>query len=131
MPAFLTHWRILIETARRSQDAGSDLGSLIIDADALRRRAHGWSTPPQTTPAGAVWDTGPLPEMTFHFPGSDISAMAFLGALAPDVFAYHRRSLPAVLNDAHLRAPRNSLAPSRHLPQWSVRFHRAHSGDFI
>ncbi len=35
MPAFLTHWHVLIETARRSQDAGSDLGSLIIDA-----RAH-------------------------------------------------------------------------------------------
>ncbi|HEU5378153.1 MAG TPA: hypothetical protein VFV38_22255, partial [Ktedonobacteraceae bacterium] len=90
MPAFLTHWRILIETASQSQDAGSDLGSLIIDAAMLRRRAHGWSTPPQTTAAGAVWDTGPLPEIDFRFPGSDISAMAFLGALAPDIMYYQR-----------------------------------------
>jgi len=38
MPAFLTHWRILIETAQRSQDVGNNLGSLIIDASALRHR---------------------------------------------------------------------------------------------
>src|SRR3979409_2277218 len=85
MPAFLTHWRVLIETAKRSQDAGNDLGSLIIDASALRRRCRVWSPPPQTPPAGAVWDTGPLPAIDFSFPGSDISAMAYLGALAPDV----------------------------------------------
>ena len=82
MPAFLTHWHVLIETARRSQDAGSDLGSLIIDGRALRRRLQGLAMPPQTTPAGAVWETGPLPEIGFLFPGSDISAMAYLGALA-------------------------------------------------
>ena len=80
MPAFLTHWRVLIETARRSQDAGNDLGSLIIDASTLHRRAQSGSTPPQTPPAGAVWDTGPLPRIDLNYPGSDISAMAYLGA---------------------------------------------------
>src|SRR5712692_3937044 len=85
MPAFLTHWRVLIETARHSEDVGNELGSLIIDAAALRRRAQGWPVPPQTTPGGAVWDTGPLPEIDFRFPGSDISAMAYVGALAPDM----------------------------------------------
>src|SRR5207302_1297264 len=80
MPAFLTHWHVLIETAKRSRDAGNDLGSLIIDASALRRRAQEWITPPETPPAGAVWDTGPLPGINFIFPGSDISAMAYLGA---------------------------------------------------
>src|SRR5205823_12326841 len=90
MPAFLTHWRVLIETAKRSQDAGNDLGSLIIDTSALRRHAHGSSMPPQTHPTGAVWDTGPLPRISFTFPGSDISAMAYLGALAPDIPSFQR-----------------------------------------
>lgn len=128
MPGFLTHWRILIETARNSQDAGNDLGSLIVDAAALRRRAHGWSTPPQTTPAGAVWDTGPLPTVAFRFPGSDISALAFLGALAPDVMYYHRRYARARLIDAYLQP----LHPAtQYPPRWSDLFHRSHSGDVL
>lgn len=131
MPAFLTHWRILIETARRSQDAGNDLGSLIIDTAALRRRAHGWSTPPQTTPAGAVWDTGPLPEIDFRFPGSDISAMAFLGALAPDVMYYHRRYFHKTLTDAYWRKLQTGLPEMRRPPQWSELFHHSHSGDIL
>lgn len=131
MPAFLTHWRILIETARHSQDAGNDLGSLIIDATALRRRAHGWSTPPRTTPAGAVWDTGPLPEIDFRFPGSDISAMAFLGALAPDVMYYHRRYFREKLTDAYLRESRAGAPETRRPPQWSELFHHSHSGDIL
>ena len=90
MPAFLTHWRVLIETARRSQDAGSDLGSLIIDTASLFRRIQGVTPAPQTTPAGAVWYAGPLPRIDFRFPGSDISAMAYLGALAPDITTYQR-----------------------------------------
>src|SRR6266576_2792992 len=85
MPSFLTHWHILIETTRRTQDAGNELGSLIIDAATLLRRAHGWATPPQTTPAGAVWDTGPLPEIDFRFPGSDISSMGYLSHIATDI----------------------------------------------
>ncbi len=125
MPAFLTHWRILINTARQSQDAGSDLGSLIVDAVALRRRAHGWSTPPQTAAAGAVWDTGPLPEIDLHFPGSDISALAFLGALAPDLLYYQPR---------YWRR-RQSAALSRPLasatPHWSELFHSSHTGDLL
>jgi hypothetical protein len=124
MPAFLTHWRVLIETARHSQDAGSDLGSLIIDATALRRRAHGWSTPPQTSAAGAVWDTGPLPEIDFRFPGSDISAMAFLGALAPDIFYYHHRSLPGMAG-VHAKSGGKRSRP------WSDLFHTAHTGDLL
>src|SRR5579885_1721891 len=128
MPAFLTHWRILIETARHSQDAGSNLGSLISDATALRRRAHGWSTPPQTTAAGAVWDTGPLPEIDFRFPGSDISAMAFLGALAPDIFYYHRRYFPKRL----LVGPLAKTDPAAKRPlQWSDLFHTSHSGEIL
>lgn len=131
MPAFLTHWRILIETARHSQDAGSDLGSLITDATALRRRSHGWSTPPQTTPAGAIWDTGPLPEIDFHFPGSDISAMAFLGALAPDIMYYHPRYFRERRTDRHQSNP-SSRAPEMKRPlQWSALFHRSHSGDIV
>src|SRR5207253_519809 len=106
MPAFLTHWHVLIETAKRSQDAGNDLGSLIIDASALRRRAHGWITPPATPPAGAVWDTGPLPNINFIFPGSDISAMGYLSHIATDIAlnpcinalagAYHYNDLPGM-----------------------------------
>src|SRR6266699_593388 len=90
MPAFLTHWRVLIETAKRSQDAGNDLGSLIIDASALRRRAQARPMPPQTNPTGAIWNTGPLPRVNFTFPGSDIPAMAYLGALAPDISSFQR-----------------------------------------
>lgn len=90
MPTFLTHWRVLIETARRSQDVGSDLGSLIIDSASLFRRIRGVTPAPQTTPAGAVWYAGPLPRVDFRFPGSDISAMAYLGALAPDISSYQR-----------------------------------------
>jgi hypothetical protein len=128
MPAFLTHWRVLVETARHSQDAGSDLGSLIIDATALRRRAHGWSTPPQTSAAGAVWDTGPLPEIDFLFPGSDISAMAFLGALAPDIFYYHRRYFPARL----LAGPKTQQSTGARRPlQWSDLLHTSRSGELI
>lgn len=128
MPAFLTHWRVLVETAHHSQDAGSDLGSLIIDATALRRRAHGWSTPPQTSAAGAVWDTGPLPDVDFLFPGSDISAMAFLGALAPDIFYYHRRCFPSRL----LAGSKAPLDPGARRPlQWSDLLHTSHSGDLL
>lgn len=130
MPAFLTHWRILIETARHSQDAGNDLGSLIIDAAALHRRAHGWSTPPQTAIAGAVWDTGPLPEIDFRFPGSDISSLAFLGALAPDMLYYRRDQLRKKLRDAHLHRP---VAPSSRKghPHWSELFHHTRSGEIL
>src|SRR6266567_1670629 len=99
MPGFLTHWRVLIETAQRSQDAGSDLGSLIFDVSALRRRLGGMASPPQTTPAGAVWNTGPLPAIGYGFPGSDISSMAFLGALGPDIFAYRRGHFSAQVRD--------------------------------
>src|SRR5207244_7944303 len=83
MPAFLTHWLVLIETAKRSQDAGNDLGSLIIDASALRRQAQARLMPPQTNPTGAIWNTGPLPRVNFTFPGTDNPAMAYRGALAP------------------------------------------------
>src|SRR5437899_6899632 len=105
MPTFLTHWRVLIETAKHSQDAGNDLGSLIIDASALRRRAQGWSTPPQTPPAGAVWDTGPLPRISFTFPGSDISAMAYLGALAPGIPSFQRGHFKRKIADGKKRNP--------------------------
>lgn len=128
MPAFLTHWRVLVETARHSQDAGSDLGSLIIDATALRRRDHGWSSRPQTSAAGAVWDTGPLPAIDFRFPGSDISAMAFLGALAPDMLYYHRRYFPRRLL-AGLHAPKNPEAKRPLL--WSDLLHTSHTGDLL
>src|SRR6266700_1272684 len=103
MPAFRTHGHVLIETARRSQDAGNDLGSLIIDAAALRRRSHGLDTPPQTTPAGAVWDTGPLTEIDYSFPGSDISAMAYLGALAPDMTYYAPSNFREKMTDRRLQ----------------------------
>ncbi|MFL5625270.1 MAG: zinc dependent phospholipase C family protein [Ktedonobacteraceae bacterium] len=99
MPGFLTHWRVLIETAKRSQDAGNDLGSLVIDASALHRRALGPATPPQTPPVGAVWNTGPLPLIDFTFPGSDISAMAYLGAMAPDVSYYQGSNFNKMLAD--------------------------------
>lgn len=131
MPAFLAHWRILIETARNSQDAGTDLGSLIIDADTLRRRAHGWSAPPLTTPAGAVWETGPLPQVNFRLPGSDISAMAFLGAMAPDVMYYHRRYRRLKLADAHLRAAHTNTRSGNLPVLWSELFHHARSGELL
>src|ERR671931_427381 len=103
MPAFLTHWHILIATARRTQDAGSDLGSLIIDMSALRQRSSSSGfrmMPPLTTPAGAVWNTGPLPTIDYRFPGSDISAMAYLGALVPDITSFQKGHFKQKISDA-------------------------------
>ena len=131
MPAFLTHWRILIETARHSADAGSDLGSLIIDAAALRRRASGWATPPETTPAGAVWDTGPLPKINYSFPGSDISALAFLGALSPDIVYYHSDHFRSKLTDAHLRKQQLLTRPGNEHLCWADLLHSNRSGDVL
>jgi hypothetical protein len=131
MPAFLTHWHILIETARQSQNAGSDLGSLIMDSAALRRRNHGWSTPPQTTPTSAIWDTGPLPEIDFRFPGSDISAMAFLGTLAPDTLFYHKRYLTTTLTDTSLQKQAGSKPAPQKPHQWSELFHTSRSGEIL
>jgi hypothetical protein len=131
MPAFLTHWRVLIETTKRSQDAGNNLGSLIIDASALRRRALGWSTPPQTPPAGAVWDTGPLPAIDFRFPGSDISAMAYLGALAPDITYYQRGNFRKKISDYRQRnRPYLQPATGGERP-WADLFHINRSGDIL
>lgn len=123
MPAFLTHWWVLIETARRSQDAGSDLGSLILDPAAIQRRLKGLSTPPPSTPAGAIWDTGPLPEINLRFPGSDISAMAFLGALAPDVTSYQRLAF------AHKVS--GSAAKTKGGINWAKLLHANRSGDVL
>jgi hypothetical protein len=126
MPAFLTHWRILIETARRSQDAGSDLGSLIIDTSALRRRISGQPVPPETPPAGAVWNTGPLPRIDYHFPGSDISAMAYLGALVPDITSFQKGHFKRKISDA-------PATPSRpNTPhEWETLFHTTRAGDLL
>lgn len=131
MPAFLTHWRVLIETARRSQDAGNDLGSLIIDASALRRRAQGWSTPPQTPPAGAVWDTGPLPLIDFRYPGSDISAMAYLGALMPDATYFQHGNFSKKISDyqQHNRLTAKSAKTDTLL--WADLLHMNRSGDVL
>jgi hypothetical protein len=130
MPAFLIHWHVLIETARSSQDAGSDLGSLIIDTAALRRRSYGLDTPPQTTPAGAVWDTGPLPEIDYRFPGSDISAMAYLGALAPDMTYYTAGNFKDKLTDRRLQ--RSSVQPpANNNAPWADLLHNNRSGDVL
>src|SRR5215813_6685879 len=129
MPAFLTHWCVLIETARRSQDAGSDLGSLIIDTAAIRRRSHGLDTPPQTTATGAVWDTGPLPEINYSFPGSDISAMAYLGALAPDMTYYTTGNFKDKLTDRRLQ--RSPAQPPANNTPWAELLHNNRSGDVL
>jgi hypothetical protein len=135
MPAFLTHWRILIETARRSQDAGSDLGSLIIDRTALNRRIKGLPTPPETTPAGAVWNSGPLPEIDYHFPGSDISAMAYLGALAPDITNFQKGYFKRKISDdsklqAVLHTEQSTSQPDDP-GKWATLFHTNRSGDLL
>jgi hypothetical protein len=131
MPAFLTHWHILIETTRRTQDAGNELGSLIIDAATLLRRAHGWATPPQTTPAGAVWDTGPLPEINFRFPGSDISSMAYLGALSPDIFSFRTGYSREKASDRLLqKGASHSQIAGNHVP-WAKLLHAKRSGDVL
>ena len=131
MPAFLTHWHVLIETAKRSRDAGNDLGSLIIDASALRRRAQEWITPPATPPAGAVWDTGPLPGINFIFPGSDISAMAYLGALAPDISYFQKGNFKKKILD-YRRQNRFNPPPSigKGVP-WADLLHFNRSGDVL
>ncbi len=132
MPAFLTHWRILIETAQRSQDAGSDLGSLIIDAAALQRRGElNPLNPPITPPAGAVWDTGPLPQVDFHFPGSDISAMAYLGALAPDFCFYSSGNFRKRVTDSRRQQQLSPLQAQNHNPQWADLLHFNRSGDVL
>src|SRR6266571_7835347 len=131
MPAFLTHWRVLIETARHSEDVGNELGSLIIDAAALRRRAQGWPVPPQTTPGGAVWDTGPLPEIDFRFPGSDISAMAYVGALAPDIPYYQKGKLRAKISDDRLSRGTHPPLSANSDVAWADLLHTNRSGDVL
>ncbi|TMC56173.1 MAG: hypothetical protein E6J21_15185 [Chloroflexota bacterium] len=128
MPAFLTHWRILIETAQRSQDVGNNLGSLIIDASALRHRVSEIATPPQTTPASAVWHTGPLPKIDMRFPGSDISAMAFLGAMAPDVTTFQRRLFRQKISGGRQQNPQTA---TEHEKQWAPLLHCNRSGDVL
>jgi len=128
MPAFLTHWRILIETAQRSQDVGNNLGSLIIDASALRHRVSEIATPPQTTPASAVWHTGPLPKIDMRFPGSDISAMAFLGAMAPDVTTFQRRLFHQKISGGRQHNPQTA---TEHEKQWAPLLHCNRSGDVL
>ncbi len=128
MPAFLTHWRILIETAQRSQDVGNNLGSLIIDASTLRHRVSEIATPPQTTPASAVWHTGPLPKIDMRFPGSDISAMAFLGAMAPDVTTFQRRLFRQKISGGRQHNPQTA---TEHEKQWAPLLHCNRSGDVL
>lgn len=128
MPAFLTHWRILIETAQRSQDVGNNLGSLIIDASALRHRVSEMATPPQTPPASAVWHTGPLPKIDMRFPGSDISAMAFLGAMAPDVTTFQRRLFRQKISSGRQHNPQTA---TEHEKQWAPLLHCNRSGDVL
>lgn len=131
MPAFLTHWRVLIETAQRSQDAGNDLGSLIIDNSALRRRAAGWTTPPQSALAGAVWNTGPLPKIDIRFPGSDISAMAFLGALAPDVTYFQKGSFREKISDFRKQNRHKLQSTAASERRWADLLHYTRSGDVL
>jgi hypothetical protein len=131
MPAFLTHWHVLIETAKRSRDAGNDLGSLIVDASALRRRVQGWMTPPATPPAGAVWDTGPLPSINFIFPGSDISAMAYLGALAPDISCFQKGNFKKKILDYRQRNPFSSQPSKGSDVPWADLLHCNRSGDVL
>ena len=131
MPAFLTHWHVLIETAKRSRDAGNDLGSLIVDASALRRRVQGCMTPPATPPAGAVWDTGPLPSINFIFPGSDISAMAYLGALAPDISCFQKGNFKKKILDYRQRNPFSSQPSKGSDVPWADLLHCNRSGDVL
>lgn len=132
MPAFLTHWHILIATARRTQDAGSDLGSLIIDMSALRQRSSGFQTiPPQTTPAGAVWNTGPLPTIDYRFPGSDISAMAYLGALVPDITSFQKGHFKQKISDASKRHTPSPVSLTDDRSEWATLFHTHRSGDLL
>ena len=131
MPAFLTHWHVLIETAKRSRDAGNDLGSLIIDASALRRRAQEWITPPATPPAGAVWDTGPLPGINFIFPGSDISAMAYLGALAPDISYFQKGNFKKKILDYRRQNRFNPQPSIGKGVSWADLLHFNRSGDVL
>jgi hypothetical protein len=131
MPTFLTHWRVLIETARRSQDVGSDLGSLIIDSASLFRRIRGVTPAPQTTPAGAVWYAGPLPRVDFRFPGSDISAMAYLGALAPDIASYQRGHFWERMSGVYGRKRLDPQPTTRADMQWETLLHTNRSGDLL
>src|SRR5690242_5378751 len=131
MPAFLTHWHVLIETARRSQDVGSNLGSLIIDNDALKRRLQGLSLQSQAAPVGAVWDTGPLPEINIRYPGSDISAMAYLGALAPDITNYQKRRFHEKISGIDKQRRTKLQAASDTSTPWALLFHTNRSGDLL
>jgi hypothetical protein len=131
MPAFLTHWHVLIETARRSQDVGSNLGSLIIDNEVLKRRLQSLSLQSQIAPVGAVWDTGPLPEINIRYPGSDISAMAYLGALAPDITNYQKwRFYEKISGIDKQRRTKLQTASDKSTP-WALLFHTNRSGDLL
>ncbi len=129
MPAFLTHWHVLIETARRSEDTASATASLLGDGVSLRRRAHGWVALPQTTPTGAIWQTGPLPAIDFRFPGSDIAAMAYLGALAPAMTCYAKGGWATRLTRPSTPGGRRRSAAGG--PLWADLLHHHRSGDVI
>src|SRR2546421_7173735 len=131
MPTFLTHWHVLIETAKRSRVPGNGLGSRIIDASALRHRAQEWIPPPATPPAGAVWDTGPLPGINFIFPGSDISAMAYLGALAPDISYFQRGNFKKKILDYRRQNRFNPPPPIGNGVLWADLLHFNRSGDVL
>lgn len=128
MPAFLTHWYVLIETARRMQDAGSELASLIIDKKALQEKLAGGMRP---TTAGAVWNTGPQAQISYSYPGSDISALAYLGALAPDITSFQKRHFYDKQSDKSKRMRTSLQAPLDRSVPWHVLLHTNRSGDFI
>jgi hypothetical protein len=130
MPSFLAHWYVLIETARRGQDVGSDLGSLIIDRATLQRRASS-SEPTSGPTSGTVWDTGPLPRVDADHPGSDISAMAYLGALAPDIPSFRWKAFWQKISGKD-RAQQTQMQAWKHdeMP-WSRLLHTNRSGDFL
>jgi hypothetical protein len=141
MPSFLTHWHVLIETVQRSEqgDSAPEERALLSESQMRRRRAHGWVTLPRATPTGSIWHTGPLPRIDFRFPGSDISAMAFLGALAPNL-SYHlphnlRYKLRAVPLRARWPLPWQPLESGATLPTealvWADLLHHHRSGDLV
>src|SRR5258708_11422327 len=131
MLRFLSRGWLCSKRVMCGQVAGTRLGGLIMNTSSSARRASGPTRPPLTPPAGAVWDTGRLTLIDFTFPGSDISAMTYLGAMAPDVCYflgdYFRKRIGG--DRQGYRSPSQSTASDP--ISWADLLHYNRSGDVL
>jgi hypothetical protein len=72
-----------------------------------------------------------LPEIDFRFPGSDISAMAYIGALAPDITTYQRGHFREKVSDENKRFDLRNAGNQDNYRRWATLLHTHRSGDVL